>query len=191
MRRGSDTEDDDEQENTRAPFAVWSLHCVGNANTGIDSAVDRESGEDFGVGGDAGFEDGWREAVEGKSRVTAQVAIEAASNPPEASTENETCKEERETQKQEDVRHLVAELPRAEFACLLDDAVLGLAEVIDSALGKEIESEREASYTIGKDAVMNVATGGVVTSERRRPFPGFAATARVLIVAIGQVSGGR
>ncbi len=81
---------------------------------------------------------------------------------------------------------LVAEFPGADFAATLNDAVFRLAEVIETALGEEIEGERQAGEAIGENAVVNVAAGGVVAGERRWALPGFAAAARVLVVAIAE-----
>ena len=84
------------------------------------------------------------------------------------------------------MRELVTKLPGADFAGLLDYAVFGLAEMIESALGEEVEGERQAGEAIGEDAVVDIAAGGVVAGERRGPLPGFAAAARVLVVAIAE-----
>ena len=84
MRGGGDAEDDGEQNDARAPFSARALHGMGDAEAGVDAAVDAEGGEDFRIGADAGLEDGGREAIERESRIAAEVAVEAARDPPES-----------------------------------------------------------------------------------------------------------
>ena len=71
-------------------------------------------------------------------------------------------------------------------ARILHDAILGIAKKIEPALEEEIEGERKAGEAVGENAVVNVAAGGVVAGEGRRLFPGFAAAAGVLVVAVGK-----
>ena len=83
--------------------------------------------------------------------------------------------------------HLVAEFPGARLAALLlHDAILWTAKEIESALEEQVESERKPGKAIGQNAVVDVAAGGVVAGERRGLFPGFAAAAGVLVIAVGQ-----
>ena len=83
--------------------------------------------------------------------------------------------------------HLMAQFPGAQLAALLlHDAILGAAKEIESALEEQVEGERKAGEAIGQNAVVNVAAGGVVAGERRGFFPGFAAAAGVLVIAVGQ-----
>ena len=85
----------DEQDDARTPFAAGSLHGVGNSDAGINAAKDAESGEHLSIRRDAGLEDGRRKTVESKGRVTAEVAIETARHPPDASAEHAAGQEER------------------------------------------------------------------------------------------------
>jgi len=64
--------------------------------------------------------------------------------------------------------------------------VFRFAEGIERALDEKIQGERETCEAVGKDAVVNVATCGVIAGDGRGPLPGFAAAARVLIVAISE-----
>ena len=58
VRGGGDSEDDGEQDDARAPFTSRTLHGMGDADASVDAAIEAERGEDFGIGGDAGLEDG-------------------------------------------------------------------------------------------------------------------------------------
>ena len=90
----------------------------------------------------------------------------------------------RETHQQQDMRHLVAQLPCADFAACLNDAVFGLAEMVEPLLGKKIQSERQSCQPVGQNAVVNVAAGGEVAGQRRWPLPGFAPAACVLVILV-------
>ena len=170
-----------------SPFSPGSLHGVGYSNAGIDPAKDAEGGKHIWIGCDTGLEDGRREAIESECRVSAQIAVEAPRDPPDASAKGAAGEEEWQAQEEQDVGHLMAELPGAELAArLLNDAIFGAAKKVESAVDEEVESERKSGEAVGENAVVNVAAGGVVAGEGRRPFPGFAAATRVLIVAIGQ-----
>ena len=85
--------------------------------------------------------------------------------------------------------HLVAKFPNTHFcdalpARGLDDSVFRLAKVIKAALDEEIDGERKSGNAVGEDAIVDVAAGGVVASERGGLLPGFPSATRVLIVAI-------
>ena len=114
---------------------------MGNADAGVDAAVEAEGGQDFGIGRDAGLEDGGRKAIEGERGVAAEIAVETARDPPESAAQNAAGEEERQAQQEGDVGELVAEFPGAEFgagrlAGGLHDAVFGLAEEVEAALGR-------------------------------------------------------
>jgi len=168
-------------------LASRALHGVRHSDAGVDAAKDTERGQHVGIGREASLEDSGREAIKGEGRVTAQIAVEAARDPPDAAAEHESGKEEWQAQKQEDMRHLMAQFPGAQLAAgILYDAILWTAKEIESTLDEEIEGERKPGEAVGQNAVVDVAAGGVVASERRGIFPGFAAAAGVLIVAVGQ-----
>ena len=83
--------------------------------------------------------------------------------------------------------HLMAELPGAELdAALLNDTIFRIAKKIECPVDEEIECERESGEPVGENAIVNVAAGGVVAGEGRGLFPGFAAAAGVLVVAVGE-----
>ena len=82
--------------------------------------------------------------------------------------------------------YLMTKFPGTELTGLLHHAVFGLAKVIEPALGEQVEAQGEPSEPVGKNAVVDIATGGVVADQRRRPFPGFAATSRVLVIEVSQ-----
>ncbi len=157
-----------------------------DADAGVDAAIDGEGSEDLRGGRYAGSQDGRREAVESEGCVAAEVAKEAACDPPEPGAKCAAGKEEREAQQQEDVCHLVAQFPWADFAGDLDDAVLGLAEVVQDALDFEVDGEGKPGEAIDEDAVVNISAGGVVAGEGGGPLPDFAAAAGVLVVAIAE-----
>ena len=91
------------------------------------------------------------------------------------------------------MRHLMTQLPRAYrvaaglVATRLQKAIFGLAEVVEHALGSEVYSEWKTGEAIGKDAVMDVAAAGVITSQCGGPLPGLTAATRILVVAVRQV----
>ena len=90
------------------------LHGMGDADAGIYACITAKSGQDLRVGRDAGLEDGGREAIEGKGRVAAEVAVEPARDPPQSAAQDESGKEERQAKQKRDVGKLVAKLPRAQ-----------------------------------------------------------------------------
>ena len=159
---------------------------MGDADACVNARVDAEGGEDLGRGRHACLEDGGGETVEGEGGVAAEVTVEAARDPPEAGAQKESGEKEGEAEKKEDVRKLVAELPGAESAFGLDDAIFGTAEVVEAALEEEVQGEREAGEAVGEDAVVDVAAGGEVAGEGGRPLPYFAAAAGILVVAVGE-----
>ena len=66
--------------------------------------------------------------------------------------------------------HLMAEFPGAEFRSILrtrglDDAVFWLAEVIEYALGEQVQSERKPSHPIRQNAVADIAAAGEVAGK--------------------------
>ncbi len=96
-------------------------------------------------------------------------------------------KEERQPQQQQDMRHLMAQLPGTELAALLlRDAVFGFAQQIEGAFRKQVQGQRQSGQPVRQDAVVNVAAGGKVAGQGRGLFPGFAPAARVLVIAVGE-----
>ena len=86
------------------------------------------------------------------------------------------------------MRELMAKLPGAKRlgGTRLNNAIFGLAEDVEGALGQKVERKRQTREAIGKDAVAYVAARGEVACDGRGLLPGFSAAARVLIVAIGE-----
>src|SRR5579862_9449107 len=89
---------------------------MGDPEAGVYAAVYAQGGEDFRIGADAGLEDGGREAVERECRIAAEVAVEAARDPPEGGAQDAAGEEEREAQQQGDMGELVAEFPQAQLS---------------------------------------------------------------------------
>jgi hypothetical protein len=112
-----------------------------------------------------------RKAIERQRRVAAQVAVEPPRDPPDASAEQKAGEEKWQPQQQQDVRHLMAQFPRAQLAALCTTRFFRLAEEIEPALDQKIQRERQPGQPVGQNAVMNVAAGGVVAGQGRRLAP--------------------
>ena len=166
------------------------------ADAGVDSAVDTKGCEDIGIRRYAGLQNRRRKAVECQGDVPAQIPIETTRNPPESRAENASAEEEWETQEEENMGHLVAKFPYAQFGGALPriglhDTIFRLAEMIETTLDEKIDRERKAGDPVGEDAIVDIAAGGVVTGEGGRLLPSLASASRVLIVAVreGLMSG--
>ncbi len=81
---------------------------------------------------------------------------------------------------------LVAQLPGADFAADLNDAVLGLAKGVENAFVFEVDGKGSAGEGVDVDAVANVAARGVVANKGRGTLPDLTTAAGVLIVAIAE-----
>ena len=69
---------------------------------------------------------------------------------------------------------------------LLNDAILGLAKMVQAPFRQNVESQREAGEAVGEYAIVNIAAGSEVAGQRRRTLPHFAPATRILVVAIGE-----
>ena len=105
-----------EQNHPRSPLAPRALHGMGNANAGIHAAEEAQRRQHLGIGRDAGPQHRRRKAIERQRRIAAQVAVEPPRDPPDASAQQEAGKEKRQAQQQQDVRHLMAQLPCAQLS---------------------------------------------------------------------------
>src|SRR6185437_8451088 len=105
----------------RPPLAARSLHGMRDADRSVNAAVDAKRSEDLRAGLHASAENCRTEAVKRQRCVSAQVAIEAPRDPPDAAAQYAAGSQKRQPQQQQDVSHLVAKLPGAYLAASLND----------------------------------------------------------------------
>ena len=74
----------------------------------------------------------------------------------------------------------------AQLALRLHHPVFGLAEVVQPALGQQIQRQRQPGQPVGQNPVVNVAATGKVAGQLRGPLPHLAPAARILVIAIGE-----
>ena len=140
MRRGGEAERDGEQHDARTPLAARALHGVGDADGGVDEAVESPHGEEVVVGRDGQADDRGAEAVEAEREEAALVAEEAARDPPQSAAEPEGEEHEWQVDEVDDAGELVARLPggAVERAAGVE-AVGGRAEVVDGEQGEALQ----------------------------------------------------
>ena len=105
MRGCGEAECDGEQRDARTPPAARALHGVGDADGGVDEAIESPHGEDIVIGRDRHADDGRAEAVEAEREETALVAVETARNPPQAAAQPEREEHKRQVDEKTTTRH--------------------------------------------------------------------------------------